>query len=135
MVVGPRVRLGCRKLRWAGNLVHRGEICLVDLDPARGSEASKHRPAVIVSNDIANQTATRLGRGVVSVVPITTSIDRIYPFQVLLPAAETGLSRDSKAQAEQVRSVAVERMGRRCGVLTPGLVRQLDQALRLHLAL
>jgi mRNA interferase MazF len=115
--------------------VRRGDICLVDLDPARGSEASKHRPAVVVSNDIANQTATRLDRGVVTVVPVTTNLDRIYPFQVLLPAAETGLSRDSKAQAEQVRSVAVERMGRRCGVLTPGLVRQLDQALRVHLAL
>jgi mRNA interferase MazF len=115
--------------------VRRGDICLVDLDPVRGSKANKHRPAVVVSNDIANQTATRLGRGVLTVVPVTTNIDRIYPFQVLLPAAETGLSRDSKAQAEQVRSVAVERMGRRCGVLTPGLVRQLDQALQVHLAL
>ena len=32
---------------------------------------------------------------------------RVYPFQVLLPAADCGLPRDSKAQAEQVRSVAV----------------------------
>jgi len=90
---------------------------------------------VVVSNDIANQTAMRLGRGVVTVVPVTTNVDRIYPFQVLLPAAETGLSLDSKALAEQVRSVALERIGRRCGALTPTLTRELDQALRVHLSL
>ena len=115
--------------------MRRGDICLVDLDPVRGSEANKHRPAVVVSNDIANATATRLGRGVVTVVPVTSNVGRIHPFQVLLPAEQTGLSHDSKAQAEQVRSVAVERMSQHCGVLTPGLVRQLDQALRVHLAL
>src|ERR1700677_2995097 len=85
-------------------LMRRGEIRLVDLDPVRGSEANKRRPAVIVSNDGANSTAARLGRGVVTVVPVTSSTDRVYPFQVLLPASGTGLDRDSKAQAEQVRS-------------------------------
>jgi mRNA interferase MazF len=115
--------------------VRRGEIRVVDFDPARGSEASKTRPAVIVSNDSANATAVRLGRGVVTVVPVTSNIERIYPFQVLLPGAATGLSHDSKAQAEQVRSVAVERVGRRCGVLRAGKMRELDDALRLHLAL
>ena len=91
--------------------MRRGEIRLVDLDPVRGSEANKRRPAVIVSNDGANTTAARLGRGVVTIVPVTSSTDRVYPFQVLLPASGTGLDRDSKAQAEQVRSVAVERVG------------------------
>ena len=59
----------------------------------------------------------------------------MYPFQVLLSPAETGLSRDSKAQAEQVRAVAVERLGGRVGALTPALMRALDEALHLHLAL
>lgn len=75
-----------------------------------GSEAKKRRAAVIVSNDAANATAARLGRGVITVVPVTSNVARIYPFQVLLPAAETGLDRDSRAQAEQVRSIAVERL-------------------------
>ena len=47
--------------------MRRGEIRLVDLDPVRGSESSKRRPAVIVSNDSANATAARLRRGVVTV--------------------------------------------------------------------
>jgi mRNA interferase MazF len=115
--------------------MRRGEIRLVDLDPARGTEANKRRPAVIVSNDGANSTANRLGRGVITVVPATSNIDRVYPFQVLLRASETGLDRDSKAQAEQVRSVAVERIGPRVGVVPPALLSSLDEALRLHLAL
>jgi mRNA interferase MazF len=115
--------------------VRRGDIVTVALDLARGQEASKTRPAVIVSNDAANGTATRLGRGVVTVVLVTASTGRIYPFQVLLPARLTGLRQDSKAQAEQVRSVTVERIGNRIGQLPASLMAELDQALRIHLSL
>jgi mRNA interferase MazF len=115
--------------------MRRGEIRLVDLEPVRGAEADKRRPAVIVSNDAANLAAAHLGRGVVTVVPVTSAIDRVYPFQVLLRAADTGLPKDSKAQAEQVRAVAVERLGARVGALPPALMATLDEALRLHLAL
>lgn len=115
--------------------MRRGEVRSVDLDPSRGAEANKRRPAVIVSNDGANATAARLGRGVITVVPVTSNVERIHPFQVLLDAATTGLDRDSKAQAEQVRSVAVERVGPRLAVLTGEQIAALDDALRLHLAL
>lgn len=115
--------------------MRRGEIRLVDLEPVRGAKADKQRPAVIVSNDGANGSAQRLGRGVITVVPVTSNTDRVHPFQVLLPASATGLSVDSKAQAEQVRSIAVERLGRRLGVLSAELQTDLDEALRLHLAL
>lgn len=113
----------------------RGEVRLVDLDPVRGSEANSRRPAVIVSNDRANATAARLGRGVVTVVPVTSNIDRIFPFQTLLPAAATGLRQDSKAQAEQVRSIALERLGAAIGRVPADLMAHLDDALRLHLQL
>ncbi|HVA87884.1 MAG TPA: type II toxin-antitoxin system PemK/MazF family toxin [Candidatus Saccharimonadales bacterium] len=115
--------------------MRRGEIYSVDLDPVRGSESYKRRPAVIVSNDGANLTATRLGRGVVTIVPVTSNTKRVYPFQVLLPSASTGLERDSKAQAEQVRSIAVERLGDRLGVIPGALMLEIDEALRMHLAL
>jgi mRNA interferase MazF len=117
------------------HLVRRGEICLVDLEPVRGSEANVRRPAVIVSNDGANMSAERLGRGVVTVVPITSNVESIYPFQVLLKASVNGLDRDSKAQAEQIRSVSVERVGGRVGVVPNESLVELDEALRLHLAL
>ena len=83
--------------------MRRGEVRLVDLDPVRGSEANKRRPAVVVSNDRANAAAERLGRGVVTVVPLTSNTARVFPFQVLIPAEAGGLRIASKAQAEQVR--------------------------------
>lgn len=113
----------------------RGDIRLTDLDPVPGSEADKRRPVVIVSNDRANATATRLARGVVTVVPVTSSTARVLPFQTLLPAGLTGLRVDSKAQAEQVRSVAVDRVGPVLGRVPPQLMRDLEDALRLHLDL
>lgn len=118
-----------------GCTMWRGEVRLTDLEPVRGAEANKSRPAVIVSNDRANGAADRLGRGVVTVVPVTSNLSRIYPFQTLLPAELTGLRADSKAQAEQIRSVTVERVGPVVGRVPPELMAELDEALRLHLAL
>ena len=113
--------------------MRRGDIVTVDFEPAQGSEANKTRPAVIVSNDAANATAARLGRGVITVVPVTSNITRVYPFQVLLPANQTGLPRDSKAQAEQIRSVSVTRIGAPLGRLSADLVTELERALRVQL--
>ena len=115
--------------------MRRGEIRLVDFEPVRGSEANKVQPAVIVSNDGANAAAERLGRGVVTIVPVTSNTARVYPFQVLLLASDTELRVDSKAQAEQIRSVAVERIGSRVGVVPTAVMTALDEALRLHLAI
>jgi mRNA interferase MazF len=113
--------------------VLRGEIRLVDLEPTQGSEANKRRPAVVVSNDRANAAVERHARGVVTVVPVTSSVERVFPFQTLLPADATGLRMDSKAQAEQVRSVSVERLGPVIGRVPLQLMSDLDDALRLHL--
>jgi mRNA interferase MazF len=115
--------------------MQRGEIRLVNLDPVVGSEAARTRPAVIVSNDGANTAAARLGRGVITVVPVTSNLARVYPFQTLLSAAETGLAVDSKAQAEQVRSVAVQRLGEIVGQVPYATMDRLEDALRLHLGL
>ena len=115
--------------------MRRGEIWLVDLEPARGSEADKRRPAVIVSNDGANVAVERSRRGVVAIVPLTSAIGQVRAFQVLLPARATGLPRDSKAQAEQVRSVDPERLGMRLGKVPESMMAELEEALRLHLGL
>ncbi len=115
--------------------MRRGEIWLVDLEPVRGAEANKTRPAILVCNDAANTTAQRLGRGVLTVVPVTSNVEHVYPFQVALPAGSGGLRTDSKAQAEQVRSISVPRFHTRLGQLPRALIADLDEALRLHLAL
>lgn len=115
--------------------MRRGEVVWVDLDPVRGNEANKRRPVVVVSNDGANREADLLGRGVITVVPISSNVSRVFPFQVLLPAARSPLRRDSKAQAEQIRSLSIERVGRSVGRLPADLVADIDDAIRLQLSL
>ena len=113
----------------------RGGIRLVNLDPAISGEADKFRPAVVVSNDVLNNATRALDRGVVTVVPITSNIHKVYPFQVRLQRKVTGLSVDSKAQVEQIRAVAISRLGKRVGRLSADLEEDLNVALKLHLAL
>jgi mRNA interferase MazF len=113
----------------------RGEIRIVDLGPGLPGEAIKRRPAVIVSNNGANATAGRLGGGVLTVVPMTSNVERVYPFQALVPADASGLEQDSKAQAEQVRAVSVNRIGELVGHVAAPTMLEIDNALRLHLEL
>lgn len=113
----------------------RGEIRLADLTPARDSEADKRRPAVLVSNDHANTTAARLGRGVVTVVPLTSNVARVFLFQVALSAELSGLRVASTVQCEQVRAISVQRLGPVLGRLPASVMSQIDDALRLHLQL
>ena len=115
--------------------MRRGDIWYADLEPVLGSEANKRRPVVIVSNDGANRRATDLKRGVVTVVPLTSSVAHVYPFQTLLPPESTGLSRTSKAQAEQVRALDVSRLSGQAGRVDAPSLKRIDEALRLHLSL
>jgi len=116
--------------------MRRGEIYLANLDSIRGSEANKTRPVVVVSHDALNRVVEERGRGVVTVVPLSSNVEKVYSFQVLLPAEVTGLSRDSKAQAEQVRALAFERFAPNPeGSLPERYMQALGEALKLHLAL
>lgn len=108
---------------------------MVAFDPSVGSEAAKTRPAVVVSNNTANAAALRSDRSTVTVVPITSNTARVFPFQVLLPASDTGLPADGKAQAEQVRTIATSRITVPLGWVPAELMGALDDALRTHLAL
>lgn len=116
-------------------LLRRGQVVLVSFDPAVGSEVRKTRPAIVVSNNTANAVATRSDRATVTVVPLTSNTTRVLPFQVLVPADAAGLDRDSKAQAEQVRTIAVSRITRPVGWIPSELMGAVDEALRLHLSL
>ena len=109
----------------------RGDIFFAALDPTVGSEVQKTRPVVLVSNHAANRAAA-----VVTVVPLTSSVARVFPFEVLLPASRTGLTKDSKAMAQQVRTIDKARLNARAaGQLQPDARAALDGALRLHLGL
>jgi mRNA-degrading endonuclease toxin of MazEF toxin-antitoxin module len=63
-------------------LMKRGEVWWVNFEPALGSEIRKKRPAVIVSNDVANTMMSR-----VQVVPVTSNIDKLYPSEAYVTVA------------------------------------------------
>jgi mRNA interferase MazF len=109
----------------------RGEIYYANLDPTVGSEINKRRPVVIVSNDLNNRVSD-----VITVLPVTSNISRVYPFEVLLLQAESGLPKDSKVQSQQIRSLAKQRLrGKAIGQLTDEKMLAIDAAIRLHLNL
>jgi mRNA interferase MazF len=93
----------------------RGDIRIVDLGPGLPGDATKTRPVVIVSNNGANAMAARLGCGALTVVPMTSNVDTVYPFQAWVSGDASGLEQASKAQAELVRSVSVDRIGELVG--------------------
>lgn len=116
--------------------MQRGDVVLIDLEPVRGAEADKVRPAVLVGNEASLQAAARHGRGVVTVVPITSNTSTRGRMHVLLrPTRLNGLRTPSKAQAEQLRSVDIGRVHSTLGRLGTDDLAALDDALRYHLTL
>lgn len=111
----------------------RGDIILVDLEPIRGSEQGKTRRCVIVQNDIAN-----LYSPVTNIVPLTDAkkVKKWYKCLVFLNKKEQGLTKDSAAQCNQIRTIdKKERILDRLGYVSEEKMREIDEALRIHLAL
>jgi mRNA interferase MazF len=104
----------------------RGEVWWVDFDPSLGGEIQKTRPAVIVSNDSSNRNLNR-----VQVVPITSSVDRVYPCEAAIEL--TG--KTCKAMADQIATVSKLRLKSRLGILTSDDVRRVERAMRVQLGL
>jgi mRNA interferase MazF len=78
----------------------------------------------------------RRNDGMLTVIPLTSNTGQVLSFQVLLPAARTGLPEDSKAQVEQIRSVDYSRLGNELAGRVPAeLMLAVDEALLRHLAL
>ncbi|KYC41614.1 MazF family transcriptional regulator [Scytonema hofmannii PCC 7110] len=109
----------------------RGDIYYANLSPAVGSEIDKRRPVLIVSNDANNRAATT-----VTILPLTSNVSRVYPFEILLNPEDTGLPKPSKVQAQQVRTISKERIVQEVvGTLSQELMQLVNAALKLHLEL
>ena len=116
--------------------MRRGEVWTARLDPAESNEANKTRPVVIVSSDTTNRAAERVGRGVITVVPLTSNTARVRSFEALIPAdAGNGLPVDSKAQPALIRAIDTLRLIHRLGALRVEQVAAINDALLTHLAL
>lgn len=108
----------------------RGEIYLVCLDPTIGSEMNKTRPALIISNDINNQAAQT-----VTVIPITSSTEKIYPFETLLSSQDSGLHSNSKAKCNQIRTIDKKRLVKSIGKVSTKKIKEVEDSLLIHLGM
>jgi mRNA interferase MazF len=111
---------------------HRGDVFLARLDPIEGSEQAGTRPVAVITRDAINDNSP-----VVVVVPFTDANNpkRIYPSHVWLPRGSAGLRMDSIAKCEQIRAIAVSRLISFCGKLSESQIAELEQAIRITLAL
>ncbi|TAD94552.1 MAG: type II toxin-antitoxin system PemK/MazF family toxin [Oscillatoriales cyanobacterium] len=107
----------------------RGEIYYANLSATVGSEIDKSRPVLVVSNDANNRAANT-----VTILPITSNITRVYPFEVLLNPEDSGLSKSSKVQVQQIRTISKQRItSDAVGSLNEEIMQFVNIALKLHL--
>jgi mRNA interferase MazF len=114
----------------ADGTLQRGEVWEVDLDPVRGHEQGRRRPAVLVSADIFNQGKAQL----VVICPMTTR-DRGIPSRVSIAPPEGGVRTQSYVICEQVRTISIHRLGPYTGVVSAATMSAIDERLRILLDL
>jgi mRNA interferase MazF len=110
--------------------LRRGQVVWVDLDPARGSEASGRRPALVVSSDENNKFMPTI-----TIAPLTSSVKKLYPFEVFIEGLEIGLAKDSKVQVQQIRTLSRERVVEAVGTAGATTMLLVNEAIKLHLGL
>jgi mRNA interferase MazF len=104
----------------------RGEVWNVDLDPTRGREQQRSRPALIVSHNTFNRGSAEL----VIVVPLTGT-NRDIPLHVAIQPPEGGVKKASYAKCEDVRSVSKERLSKRWGAVSASTLAAVSDRLRI----
>jgi len=112
------------------NYPRRGEIWQVSLEPVEGHEIGKTRPALVISNDKNNEYSST-----VTLIPITASIEKIYPFEVFISGEDSGLPLDSKIKCNQIRTVDKLRLLKLVGGISIEIIKKVEEALLIHIGI
>ena len=107
----------------------RGEVWIVNWNPARGSEQAGRGPALIIQNDIGNEKAST------TIVAGISSTVRHYPMNVELMPSEGGLLTPSIVKTSQILTISKQRLERRLGTLSNDRMVEVDRAIKLSLSL
>ena len=111
--------------------ISRGDIFLATLDPVVGRNSINPLPVVVVSNNLNNRHG-----GTVTVLPVTSQkLNKAYPFELILPRGSGNLPKKSKVKADQIRTLDKAGLIKRFGRLTAEQTSNLDEAIKIHLAL
>jgi mRNA interferase MazF len=106
--------------------IKRGEVWWVNFDPSIAGEIQKIRPALVVSNDYANEYSNRI-----QVVPLTSSIEKCYPCEAYIAVD----GKKSKAMADQIMTVSKARLKNKIGLVTDSEVHLVEHAIKVQLGL
>lgn len=101
----------------------RGEIRWADLNPTRGNEQAGLRPVLILSHDVFNERS-----GTVIAVAITSQPQRAG-FPLTLELGSTALPKQSWVKISQIRTLAVERIGKKFAQASPEELAQVVEGL------
>jgi mRNA interferase MazF len=109
--------------------MNRGDIYFVDFEPSIGAEIKKKRPALIISCNEANKYLKTI-----MVIPFSSRVEKVYPFEVFVEKEDSGLNVDSKLKISQMRSVDKTRLKNYIGTLKDKHLEEVEKAIKLHLA-
>jgi len=112
--------------------IRRGDVIDIDLEPVRGHEMGKTRPAVVVQNDIGNKYSPLV---IVSPIRGAEHIKKLYPVIVHIQKGTGGLDKDSVVQCDQIKSLDKLRIVKKRGHLSKDIMKKVDIALKNSLAL
>jgi mRNA interferase MazF len=109
--------------------LRRGDIWLVNFNPAQGSEQRGIRPALIIQNDVGNEVSP------VTIVAAISSVTKTYPINVEIKPSESGLEKDSVVKLNQIRTIDKKRLIKKLGRLDSSKMKAVSSALMLSLGL